>query len=150
MDNTFDFLVGTWNSSHRRRKPFSTEPWHEFTGVTRCWSVFDGAGNVDEITFPSEGFSGMTMRLYDAAKDEWSLYWVNSRTGLALPPVVGRFGADGRGVFTGPDVYDGHPIQVVYEWSGITANSCRWQQAFSLDDGATWDTNWTMEFTRTS
>jgi hypothetical protein len=24
----------------------------------------------------------------------------------------------------------------------------RWEQAFSLDDGQTWETNWTADFTR--
>ena len=33
-------------------------------------------------------------------------------------------------------------------WSGITTPTPRWEQAFSDDDGATWETNWVMEFTR--
>jgi hypothetical protein len=150
MQNNFDFFVGTWNSEQRRRTPFTDGPWDEFSGTSRCWSVFDGGGNIDEITFPTKGFSGLTMRLYDAATDTWSLYWVNSRTGLALPPVVGRFGDDGLGVFTGDDVHEGRPIKVVYRWSDITDQSCRWEQDFSLDEGVTWETNWTMQFTRTS
>jgi len=149
MKNNFDFLVGTWTSEHRRRPFFSDGPWEEFTGLSRCWSVFDGAGNIDEITFPTKDFSGLTVRLYDPSTDEWSLYWVNSRTGLALPPVVGRFGDDGLGIFTGDDVYEGYPIKVIYRWSDITADSCRWEQDLSKDDGATWTTNWTMQFTRT-
>jgi hypothetical protein len=31
----------------------------------------------------------------------------SSRTGTSLPPVVGRFGADGRGVFTAEEEYEG-------------------------------------------
>jgi hypothetical protein len=62
--------------------------------------------------------------------------------------VVGRFGADGCGRFTGDDVHEGRPIRVVYLWSEIMADSCRWEQAFSADGGATWETNWIMEFSR--
>ena len=124
------------------------DEWNEFPGVTRCWSVLDGAGNVDELRSPTLGYSGLTVRLWDGQRDEWSLYWASSRTGLALPPQVGRF-ADGVGIFTGDDEYEGRQIQVVYRWSDITARSCRWEQAFSADSGTTWETNWIAEFDRT-
>jgi hypothetical protein len=55
-----------------------------------------------------------------------------------------------RGEFYGDDEYDGRPIRVVYVWSAITPTSARWEQAFSLDGGQTWETNWIMESTRTS
>jgi hypothetical protein len=150
VKNNFDFFVGRWASQQRRlRKVFAgcTE-WDEFPGVTQCWSIFDGAGNIDEVTFPTLGFGGVTLRLYDQERDEWSLYWASSRAGLALPPQVGRFGDDGKGVFTGDDVRDGRPIKVVYLWSDITDGSCRWEQSFSADGGATWETNWVAEWRR--
>jgi hypothetical protein len=111
--------------------------------------VLDGAGNFDEAVFPTLGFSGVTLRLYDKSRDEWSLYWASSTSGLSLPPVVGRFGDDGRGAFTCGDVYHGRPITVRYLWLDITPTTCRWEQAFSTDGGATWETNWIAEFTRT-
>ncbi|GGS95325.1 hypothetical protein ACFFV7_23120 [Nonomuraea spiralis] len=152
MDNNFDFFVGTWTSRQRRlRKVLAgSDEWYEFTGHTRCWSVLDGAGNIDEVTFPSEGAAGVTLRLYDKAADEWALYWAGSATGMSLPPVVGRFDATGRGEFTCDDVYDGRPIKVAYIWSDITEGSCRWEQRFSPDGGTTWETNWIADFTRTS
>ncbi|NUP63955.1 MAG: hypothetical protein HOW71_17475 [Nonomuraea sp.] len=150
MDNSFDFFVGTWTSRQRRlRKALAgSDDWYEFPGHTRCWSVLDGAGNIDEVTFPTEGPGGLTLRLYDRSTDEWSLYWARSATGLSLPPVVGRFGPDGRGVFTCDDTYEGRAIKVAYIWSDITGDSCRWEQRFSPDDGATWETNWIADFTR--
>ena len=152
MDNNFDWFVGTWTSEQRRLRAVlaGSDEWYEFPGTHTSWSVLDGAGNVDEAVFPTLGFSGVTLRLYDAASDEWSLYWASSRSGLSLPPVVGRFDDDGRGVFTGPDAYDGTPIEVRYLWVDITPATARWEQAFSVDDGATWETNWVAEFTRTS
>jgi hypothetical protein len=127
-----------------------SDEWYEFEGVHRCWSVLDGNANFDEALFPSQGFGGVTLRLYDRERDEWALYWASSRTGLSLPPVVGRFGEDGRGMFSGDDVWNGNPIKVLYLWSAITPTSAHWEQAFSRDDGATWETNWVAEFTRTS
>jgi hypothetical protein len=152
MANDFDFFVGTWTSAQRRLRTVLTgdDDWYEFEGFTRCWSVLDGAGNLDEVRFPSQGFGGVTLRLYDTERDEWSLYWASSRSGISLPPVVGRFGGDGRGVFTADEAHEGTPITVRFLWSDITADSARWEQAFSTDRGATWETNWVAEFTRTS
>jgi len=45
-------------------------------------------------------------------------------------------------------MFEGRSIYVRFVWSGITATSCRWEQAFSADGGKTWETNWIMEFTR--
>jgi hypothetical protein len=33
-------------------------------------------------------------------------------------------------------------------WDNISANSARWQPAFSFDGGVTRDTNWIAEYTR--
>ena len=55
MKTDFDFFIGTWNSRHRRlRKVLAgCDEWDEFPGATRCWGVLDGAGNIDEILFPT-------------------------------------------------------------------------------------------------
>lgn len=145
----FDFLVGAWDVANRRRADFlgPRSPCEEFPGVTRGSRHFGGNANVDEIDFPTEGFSGLTLRLYDPAREEWSLYWSSTRTGTLFPPVAGRW-ADGRGEFFGDDEYDGTPVRARFVWSGVTADSARWEQAFSTDGGETWVTNWTMEFTR--
>lgn len=147
----FDFLVGTWNVVNRRLlAPLtgSTE-WDEFPAVAVCHStLFGGAANLDEITFPTRGFTGLTLRLYDPVEQEWSLNWVSSRTGLLQPPVFGRFGEDGRGEFLGDDFHDGAPVHCRFIWSGITTTTAHWEQAYSIDGRRTWETNWTMAFTR--
>jgi hypothetical protein len=147
----FDFLVGTWDVvNHRLVKPLtgSTE-WARIPATAVCHGVlFGGAANLDEITFPTEGFSGLTLRLYDPEAEQWSLNWVNSRAGRLTPPVVGRFDEDGVGRFEGVDEFDGRPIRCRFLWSGITPTSARWEQAFSDDGGRTWEDNWVMEFSR--
>jgi hypothetical protein len=78
----------------------------------------------------------------------WSIYWADSRhTGLLEPPVVGSF-ASGVGVFEGDDTFNGQPIRVRYTWSRTDTETPRWEQAFSPDEGKTWETNWIMDATR--
>ncbi|MFF5175744.1 hypothetical protein ACFY3U_24385 [Micromonospora sp. NPDC000089] len=89
------------------------------------------------------------MRILDPARQEWSIYWMNSRRGvLEVPPMVGRF-TDGVGTFFGDDTDDGQPVRCRFVCSGVTDRACRWEQAFSTDGERTWETNWTMDFTRT-
>ncbi len=61
--------------------------------------------------------------------------------------MVGRFDG-GIGRFFGDDQHEGIPIRVRFVWDEITPTSARWQQAFSIDGGETWETNWVMRFQR--
>ncbi|MEV4755101.1 hypothetical protein AB0J86_08300 [Micromonospora sp. NPDC049559] len=147
----FDFLIGSWQVTNRRLvSPLSGgSDWDEFPGVAVCHgTLFGGAANLDEISFPTKGLSGLTLRLYDPQTRLWSLNWVSSRDGRLTPPIVGRFTADGYGEFHGDDSHEGRPVRCRFIWSRITPVSARWEQAFSVDGGATWETNWIMEFAR--
>jgi hypothetical protein len=145
----FDFLTGTWDVANRWLTDFldADSGWEEFPAVSQASRHFAGAANFDEITFPTKGFAGLTLRLYNPATGEWSLYWASKRTGTLFPPVTGRF-ENGVGEFHGADSYHDVPILARFRWSGITADSARWEQAFSTDDGRTWLDNWYMDSTR--
>jgi hypothetical protein len=145
----FGFLTGTWDVANRWRTDFldAESPWEEFPGVANASVHFDGAASFDEVDFPTKGFAGLTLRLYDPQREHWSLYWASRRTGILFPPVTGRF-TNGRGEFYGDDTHEGKRVRVRFVWSGITEDSAHWEQAFSADGGQTWVTNWTMELTR--
>jgi hypothetical protein len=147
--NDFDFLIGDWDVANRRLVDFldGDSGWEEFPGASRASRHFGGAANFDEIDFPTKGTAGLTIRLYDPERELWSLYWAGKSTGTLFPPVTGRF-AGGRGEFSGEDSYHGKPVGVRFVWSGITADAARWEQAFSVDGGSTWLTNWVMDLTR--
>lgn len=144
----FDFLFGRWNVRHRRLGTLlsGAEDWYEFPGTAVAQPILGGLGNIDDNDFPTLGFGGMTLRLFEPAKRQWSIYWANSRAGILFSPVFGRF-ENGEGRFHGEDAHEGAPIKVVYRWQAITPVSCHWEQAFSRD-GRDWETNWTMDFTR--
>ena len=59
--------------------------------------------------------------------------------------MVGRF-AEGKGLFFADDSLDAKPIRVRFTWLSGPGQDARWEQAFSADGGATWETNWTMQF----
>lgn len=54
----------------------------------------------------------------------------------------------GVGTFYGDDTLDGQAIKLRFLCTLAAPNVPRWEQAFSNDDGATWETNWEMTFTR--
>jgi hypothetical protein len=148
----FDFFVGRWKIHNRRlreRLKGSTE-WEEFEGTTVARTVLGGLGNLDECIMEraSGRLEGMTVRLYDPASRQWSLYWAdNVNSGILQTPMIGGF-ENGRGEFYAQEPFEGQHIFSRFIWSEITATSCRWEQAFSPDGGKTWETNWIMEFVR--
>lgn len=148
----FDFYMGTWRIHHRRlvTRLAGSEAWQEFEGTSTAWPILDGAGNIDDnvLELPAGDYRAISLRTHDPATDRWSIWWLDGRNPSRLdPPVVGGF-KDGVGTFIGPDIFDGRPILVRFVWSDITDRTCRWEQAFSTDDGATWEVNWIMESTR--
>ena len=147
--NDFDFLIGSWTIVNRQLKTLfaDSDDWEVYPSTSICQPIFSGGGNLEEIIFPTTGARGVTLRLFDTERKQWSLYWANSRTGVLFPPVVGTF-TDGRGDFYGDDTHNGAPIKAHFIWSEITPTSARWEQEFSADGGRTWESNWIMEFTR--
>ena len=123
--------------------------WETFTAINEGRPIIGGLGNTDEFVAAAwkPGFIGMSLRLFNPKTAKWSIYWVDNLEGTLQPPVLGSF-EKGVGTFIGPDTFAGKPILVRFIWSGITANSARWEQAFSPDDGMSWETNWIMTFTR--
>ena len=149
----FEFQTGTWRVHHRRltERLVGSGAWVEFEGTTTAWPILGGAGNVEDnsLELPSGPYRAVAVRTYDPATDRWSIWWLDGRNpGQLDPPVVGGF-EGGVGTFIGRDTFGGRPILVRLRWYDITDQAARWDQAFSDDDGATWEINWEMSFERT-
>ena len=56
-------------------------------------------------------------------------------------PTVGRF-KDGRGEFFNDDTLGDKPIRVRFVITPLSPTSIRFEQAFSADQGKTWEVNW--------
>ena len=143
----FDFLTGEWRIRHRQPKP-GGDGWIEFDGEATVRGLLAGVASVEELRIPVRDFSGLGLRLLDAERRTWSDFWVNAKSGeLAGPGVVGSF-EGGAGIFVSEDDEDVGKVLVAGIWDRIEPGACRWRQAVSRDDGATWTQLWLMDWER--
>ena len=150
-ENDFDFEIGSWTTQlSRRLRPLtgSTE-WVEYKGTSVVRKVWNGAANLVELNVdgPAGHIEGLSLRLYRPQARQWSVHYSNRNDGLLTPPVTGGF-SNGRGEFYGEDTLNGRAILVRFVISDITADRCRFEQAFSDDGGKTWEVNWLAVDTR--
>ena len=146
----FDFIHGRWQVQNERLRErlAGSSDWEVFNAVDECRPLLDGGGNLEEFhTAWNGGYEGLALRLFDVAANEWRIHWSSNRSGVLDPPVSGRF-ENGMGTFYGVDQHEGRAVKVRFQWQHTSANTAHWQQAFSADDGATWETNWHMWFRR--
>lgn len=148
----FDFLHGTWRIHNRRlRRPLSGScEWYEFEGRAVERPLWDGQGNLEEYeaTLPDgTPIRGLALRLYDPVARRWTIHWSSSTTGRLDPAMSGTF-RDGVGEFIGHEDFQGRMVLVRFLWTHSGPDAPRWEQAFSADAGRSWETNWTMDFTR--
>jgi len=148
-NNDFNFLNGKWKMYHRRlnKRLENCKDWTEFESVDSNYNILSGKANMDIYSTTEmpgmEGklFEGATLRLFDPKTKLWSLYWVASNRGVLDPPVVGSF-ENNIGHFFAKDSFNGKPIIVVFRWDVRDKNKPVWSQAFSADNGKTWEWNW--------
>lgn len=147
----FDWALGAWNTHvERLERPLSGETsWVTHTGTTIVHPFLDGRANLAELSIDSAAgrIEGVSIRLYNPRTHQWSLQYASIRAGVLAPPLLGVF-SDGRGEFYGEDTFNDSPILVRFIMSDITANSARFEQAFSTDGGETWEVNWIATDTR--
>ena len=145
----FDFLVGKWKMYHRRlnKRLENCKEWTEFESTDSNYKILSGTADMDIYSTTQmpglEGklFEGVTPRLFDPKGRLWSLYWVASNVGVLDPPVIGSF-ENNVGHFFTKDTFNGKNIIVVFRWDVRDKDHPIWSQAFSPDNGKTWEWNW--------
>ena len=145
----FDFLIGKWKMYHRRlnKRLENCKDWTEFESWDDDHKILQGIGNVDSYYsnelpgMEGKPFEGFTLRLFNPKTKLWSLYWVPSTTGVLDPPVVGSF-ENNIGHFFGKDTHNGKKIIFMFRWDIRNKEKPVWGQAFTADQGKTWEWNW--------
>jgi hypothetical protein len=147
----FDFLVGEWKIRNKKLKTRlnNCAEWLEFDATGACHKILNGFGNTDQFItdFGGVPFHGASFRLFNPKTRLWSIYWADSNVVVLDVPQVGSFDGD-VGRFYAKDVFESRPVIVVFQWDKTNPDRPIWSQAFSPDDGVTWEWNWHMTFSR--
>ena len=147
----FDFYEGKWKLHNRKLKTRldNCTQWTEFESTQEMYRVLNGIGNIDNYlaTFDGVPFEGMSVRLFNTKTRLWSIYWADSIEGKLDPPVVGSFENNVAHFFT-RNILNDKKILIVFRWDVRDKENPVWSQAFSADNGKTWEWNWYMYFTR--
>ncbi|HEY5810266.1 MAG TPA: hypothetical protein VIT67_20000 [Povalibacter sp.] len=143
-EHDFDFLVGNWKLRNRKLKSRLThsDEWIAFESRVEMHQILNGLGSIDKYTEMASGkpYEGVALRLFNTRTKLWSIYWADSNSGALDPPVVGSF-ANGVGHFFARDTYKGQNIIMVFRWDVRNPQRPIWSQAFSADEGKTWEWN---------
>jgi hypothetical protein len=149
--NDFDFLEGKWNIHNKKLKSRlnNSNEWIEFDAIQEMRKVLREIGNVDNLsaTLNDKPYEGRAVRLFNPAIRLWSIYWADNLSGTMDKPVVGSF-ENKVGTFFCRDSFKGKEIIVQFKWDANNPEKPFWSQAFSADNGKTWEWNWFMYFTK--
>ncbi|HEX3671094.1 MAG TPA: hypothetical protein VHT92_05255 [Candidatus Cybelea sp.] len=149
----WDFLFGTWRTHYHllRHRLANDHVWYSCEGTSVIRPFWHGEGNLEDgnLQCPKRYIGGLTLRLYNRATHQWSLWWGTQKLGLVPPPQVGAYDAMGVGAFYARDIQEGKHVIVRFRWTHPNGVP-HFEQAFSTDNGVTWETNWTTDYERVS
>ncbi len=149
--NDFDFFAGSWVVHNKKlnKRLANCGEWTEFEATSECRKLLKGFANTDSFyaIFDGNPFEGMTLRLFNPITKLWKIYWADSNVVVLDVGQVGSF--DGEiGEFYARDIFEEKPIIVKFRWDKTNVDAPVWSQAFSPDEGKTWEWNWFMYFTK--
>jgi len=131
----FDFEFGDWKIQLKRRlRPLTgSTTWVEYEGTSIVRRVWNGAANSGELNVSRSAgqVQGLSLRTYNPQSHQWNINWSNRADGTVGPPMIGGF-KNGRGEFYNQELFNGRAIFVRFIFSDITANTFRFEQAFSM------------------
>lgn len=148
----FDFEFGPTWTAHLRllgHRLVGAHDWIDFHGTLLTHKLWSGQGNMSElvVTNGKANIVGGALHLYNPGTRQWSVWFANAITGTLGVPSVGHF-ANGQGVLYDREMQNGRMVTVRQIFSNVSAHTFNFDQAFSVDNGKTWETNLTIRYTR--
>ena len=147
----WNFLFGTWRTHYRllRHRLVNDHEWYSCEGTSVIRPFWGGDGNLEDgdLHCSNRYVGGLTLRLYNPTTHQWSLWWGTRQLGVIPPQQVGHFDANGVGKFYAHDIQEGKNVIIRFQWTQVSGHP-HFEQAFSADNGKTWETNWTTDYDR--
>jgi hypothetical protein len=152
----FDFWLGSWEIEQEILQSDGT--YMRFPASNRVEHAASGCALVEHwrgmVQFYWEGMDApdslyaLSVRSYDAEREVWSIYWLDSRNPTFGDPFVGRF-ENGRGTFTRRvERPDGSASLSRIVFQPTDTQGVEWALDVSGDGGTQWITVWRMHFAR--
>jgi hypothetical protein len=146
----FDFHYGTWEThiKYLRQSSSDTPTWGEQSGTVAVRKIWSGRAVMEEINVGGkDGFSGLTLFLYDPLTRRWNQTYADSNVGTLEPSMTGTF-HNGRGELMSHGLYGGKMVLQRGVWSNITANAHDFEVDVSQNGGLTWKPVFVAALTR--
>jgi hypothetical protein len=123
--------------------------WTERTGIAEISPVWGGKANVVHLNAdgPTGHVEMSALRLYNPKARQWSIHFATPQDADLGPPLIGEF-KNGRGVFYDQEEFNGRIIWVRFTVFPVSPGVAQSEQAFSDDQGKTWETNMVTRSTR--
>ena len=146
----FNFMHGQWTVKHRklRTRLSDANDWYEFSGRSSTQAIMHGLGNLEDnfLDDPGGAYHACALRNFENKTGLWRIWWLDMRYPDNIgPPVEGRF-EENIGTFLTKDMWKDKEVTLRFIWRKNAGHGPRWEQAMSLDQGNTWETNWVMDF----
>ena len=136
----FDFWVGRWDARWTDAQGKTAQ------GTNRIEKALDGCVIVEHFDgAPGSPLKGTSVSTYDRRAEQWKQTWVDN-TGAYLD-FSGHW-KDGRMTLSRKTVVQGKPALQRMVFREIGATRFTWDWEVSSDEGATWTTQWRIEYTR--
>lgn len=147
--NDFDFLQGKWRVLNTRLVNWlsNCHDWMEFESFHVEQKRNKGLGNIaiHQYVLDRNFFERSIMRSYNPQFDFWKIDRMDGTMNLLMSPLQGTFWRN-KGSFLSKGIFNTVEVLIWVEWTKITNTYVTWEQAFSTDNGRTWETNWVMDF----
>ena len=138
----FDFWAGRWDARWTDAQGKTAQ------GTNRIEKTLDGCVIVEHFDgAPSSPLKGTSVSTYDRQAGRWKQTWVDN-TGAYLDFTGGW--QDDRMVLSRKAVVQGKASLQRMVFRDIGATRFTWDWEVSSDEGASWTTQWRIEYTRTT